>query len=63
MSDKFPPPFVDRGAGDVSWWLDQQNATPKSSEEIARMTPAQKLDYARRFDQSKMPAWKDPRGQ
>jgi len=25
------------------------------------MTPAQRLDYARLFDQSRMPAWKDPR--
>jgi hypothetical protein len=23
---------------------------------------AQKLDYCRRFDQSSMPAWRDPRG-
>jgi len=62
MSEKFPPPFVQRGAGDVNWWLDQQNATPLSPEQIAKLTPAQKLDYCRRFDQATMPVWRDPRG-
>jgi hypothetical protein len=37
----------------------------KSADEISRMTPAQKLDYARQFNQKKMPAnpydRKDPR--
>ena len=54
---RMPPPEIQRVA-----WLDQQNATPKSPDEIARMTPAQRLDYARLFDQSTMPAWSDPRG-
>jgi hypothetical protein len=57
-----PPPEIQRAAGQVQAWLDQQTATPKSSDEIARMTPAQRLDYARLFDQSRMPAWRDPRG-
>lgn len=30
-------------------------------EEVAKLSPAQRLDYSRRFDQSKMPEWKDPR--
>jgi len=34
-------------------------ATP---EQIARMSAAERLDYSRQFDQSKMPAWRDPRG-
>jgi hypothetical protein len=59
---RMPPPEVQRAAGQVQTWLDQQNATPKSPEEIARMTPAQRLDYARLFDQSTMPPWRDPRG-
>jgi hypothetical protein len=42
MTEKFPPPYVQRGAGDVDWWLDQQNPTPKSPDEISRMTPAQR---------------------
>ena len=61
MSDR-PPPHVQRGAADVQHWLDQQNPTRKTPQEIARMTPAERLDYARLWDQSKMPAWRDPRG-
>jgi hypothetical protein len=61
MSDRIPPPEVQRAAGQVQDWLNQQNATPKSPEEIARMSAAQRLDYARLFDQTKMPAWRDPR--
>ena len=33
----------------------------KTEAEVAKMTPAQKLDYVRQFDQSKMPEWRDPR--
>jgi len=40
---------------------DEQAPAPKSDAEVAKMTPAQKLDYAKAFDQSKMPAWRDPR--
>jgi hypothetical protein len=58
-----PPPEVQRAAGQVQAWLDQQTAKPKSPEEIAKMTPAQRLDYARLWDQTKMPAWRDPREQ
>jgi hypothetical protein len=43
----YPPPAVPAGR--------------KSSEEIAKMSPAQRLDYAQQFDQSKMPEWRDPR--
>ena len=56
-----PPPYVQRGAADVQGWLNTQNPTRKSPQEIARMTPAQRLDYSRQFDQSKMPDWRDPR--
>jgi hypothetical protein len=58
---RMPPPEIQRAAGQVQTWLDQQTATLKSPEEIARMTPAQRLDYARLWDQSRMPPWKDPR--
>jgi len=61
MTGKLPPPEVQRAAGQVQTWLDQQNPTRKSPAEIAKMTPAQRLDYARLWDQSKMPAWSDPR--
>ena len=59
---RMPPPEVQRAAGQVQGWLDQQNPTRLSHEQIERLTPAQRLDYARLWDQSKMPAWKDPRG-
>ena len=59
---RMPPPEIQRAAGQVQDWLDQQNPTLKSPEEIARMTPAQRLDYSRQWDQSTMPAWRDPRG-
>jgi hypothetical protein len=60
-SARMPPAEVQRAAGQVQGWLDQQNAKPKSPEEIRAMTAAQRLDYARLFDQTKMPAWRDPR--
>jgi len=40
---------------------DRNGAATGSPQEIARMTPAQRLDYARLWDQSKMPEWRDPR--
>jgi hypothetical protein len=61
MTGKLPPPEVQRAAGQVQTWLDQQNPTRKSSQEIARMSWAERLDYARLWDQSTMPAWRDPR--
>jgi hypothetical protein len=57
-----PPPEVQRAAAQVQGWLDQQIATPKSPEEISRMTWAQRPDYSRLFDQLRMPPWRDPRG-
>jgi hypothetical protein len=59
---RIPPPEVQRAAGQVQDWLDRQNAKPKSPEEIARMSFAERLDYSRLWDQTKMPAWRDPRG-
>jgi hypothetical protein len=32
-----------------------------SDERFAKMSAADRLDYVRQFDQSKMPAWRDPR--
>jgi hypothetical protein len=34
----------------------------KSPEEVAAMSPRERLDYSRQFDQRAMPAWRDPRG-
>jgi len=33
-----------------------------SDEQIKRLTPAERLNYSRQWDQSTMPAWRDPRG-
>jgi hypothetical protein len=60
---RLPPPYVERGAADVRGWLDDVAGIRATPEQIAKMSPAQRLDYARRFDQSTMPAWRDPRGQ
>jgi hypothetical protein len=32
-----------------------------SPEQVSKLSAAEKLDYNRKFDQSKMPAWRDPR--
>ena len=55
-----PPPHVAQAASVVNEWLANVEGR-KSPEEIARMSPAERLDYSRSFDQSKMPAWRDPK--
>lgn len=59
---RMPPPEIARAAGQVQAWLDEQNPTRLSREQIDKLTPAQRLDYSRLWDQSKMPEWRDPRG-
>ena len=39
-----------------------QPAGRLSSEQIAKLSPAERLNYSRQWDQSTMPAWRDPRG-
>jgi hypothetical protein len=56
-----PPPNVQAAAAVVDGWLKQQERTNLTGDEIAKLSPAERLDYVRRFDQSKMPGWKDPR--
>jgi hypothetical protein len=58
MADS-PPPHIAAAAAQVEHWLAEQNPTPKSAAEIAGMSPAQRIDYCRRFNQDAMPAW-DP---
>jgi hypothetical protein len=58
------PPDVQAAAKVVDEWLRGNGGTgvavvPQSPRQ---MSPAEKLDHCRQFDQSKMPAWKDPRG-
>jgi hypothetical protein len=61
-SARLPPRHVEAAASVVDQWLKSVEPTaPKSAAEIAAMSPAERLDYSRQFDQTKMPAWKDPR--
>jgi len=59
---RLPPRHVADAAKVVDEWL--KNVEPGrrlSSEQIAKLSPAERLDYARQWDQTKMPAWRDPR--
>jgi hypothetical protein len=64
MSDltRLPPRHVADAANVVDGWLKSVEPGRRlSREQIDRLTPAQRLDYARQWDQSTMPAWRDPR--
>jgi hypothetical protein len=61
MSGATPPAAVAAAAATVEKWLGEQSGARKSDEEVARMSPRERLNYSRSFDQSKMPEWKDPR--
>jgi hypothetical protein len=57
-----PPPHIAIAAEQLRTWLESREpAVPKSAAEIAKMSPAERIDYCRRFDQNKMPNWRDPR--
>lgn len=61
--EKFVTKFVSQGGATFRGTGREPPAAAgvKTPEQIAQMTPAQKLDYSRSFDQKAMPAWKDPR--
>jgi hypothetical protein len=49
-----------------AWKLIEDHANQRarmSQDAPRRLTDAEKLDRCRQFDQSRMPAWRDPRGQ
>jgi hypothetical protein len=57
-----PPRHVADAARVVDQWLKSVEPGRRlSSEQIAKLPPAERLDYARQWDQSTMPAWRDPR--
>jgi hypothetical protein len=58
-----PPPHVAAAAKIVQDWLKDQPPVIGGTQEqpAKKLSDAEKLDRARSFDQSKMPAWKDPR--
>jgi hypothetical protein len=60
---KFPTFAEELAAREVKRYLDRTDATPLPAEEIAKMSAAERIEYCRRFDQSQMPAWEDPRPQ
>lgn len=64
MSDA-PPPEVVAAAQVVENWVRKREAaigtTAPAADKTAGMSWAERIDRARTFDQSKMPAWKDPR--
>lgn len=51
-----PPPDVAAAAATVQRWLDAQPNAPKKDDDIKKMSPAERLNYVRSFDQTKMPA-------
>jgi len=55
MSTNNPPPDVAAAARTVQAWLDQGQGQPLSAEKVAKLSGAERLDYCRGFDQSKMP--------
>lgn len=59
-----PPPEVAAAAKIVDDWLKGQPPVAGTVQQppVKKLSDAEKLDRARSFDQSKMPAWKDPRG-
>jgi hypothetical protein len=55
-----PPSEVQAAARIVQSWLDSEQQ--KQQQPAARpLSNAEKLDRCRQFDQSRMPAWRDPR--
>lgn len=63
-----PPAHVAAAAAVVDNWLKgqqsrtQEPSRPAAQDDPPKMTPAQRLDWARSHDQTKMPPWNDPRG-
>jgi hypothetical protein len=58
-----PPNDEERRAAEVvNRYVTEQENRKVTDEEFARMNARERLDYNRRFDQTRMPAWRDPRG-
>jgi hypothetical protein len=55
-----PPDHVRAAAAVVDHWVREQETRQLTADEIAKLSPAKRLDYARRFDQKTMPAWENP---
>jgi hypothetical protein len=57
---RIPPPHVQAAARVVDGWLKSVEQPPAPRHDM-QADFAARLDRCRQFDQSKMPAWKDPR--
>jgi hypothetical protein len=61
MSDRTPPPEIQQAAAKVRAYLDAEDAAKAAPRRDIQAHFAERLNYCRQFDQTKMPAWKDPR--
>jgi hypothetical protein len=62
MTGTPPPDSVRAAAAVVEQWVREQETRRLSADEIAKLTPAQRLDYTRAASNArKMPDWQDPR--
>jgi hypothetical protein len=62
MSDpgRIAPPRVQAAAREVDAWLKSVEQPPAPRRDMQRDW-AERLDRCRQYDQSRMPAWQDPR--
>jgi hypothetical protein len=51
MSENAPPENVRQAAAVVSAYLTEQETRKLSDEEFAKLTPRERIEYCRRFDQ------------
>jgi hypothetical protein len=51
VSEKLPPAGIQEAARKLEGYLNEQATARLSEAEIAKLTPAQRLNYCRRFDQ------------
>jgi hypothetical protein len=57
---RIPPPHVQAAAQVVDGYLKSVEQPPAPRRDLQAHF-AERLNYCRQFDQSKMPAWRDPR--
>jgi hypothetical protein len=56
-----PPEDVRQAAAKVEAYVTQQENRKVTDEEFARMNARDRIEYCRRFPQSSLPDWRDPR--
>jgi hypothetical protein len=60
-ASRLPPPHVQEAERIAAAWRKSVEQPPAPPRDMQREW-AERLDRARQYDQSKMPAWNDPRG-